>query len=162
VRAHAPEFDSFERLNKSVDWFLSIVEDVPEGVAQQFRAAVTGRAADVNGLDMNAFRQAIAHPLWATHMIRETGADINRELRPQTPDTPVAQLHRAISALEKSAMFILQLSDYAANDRGRRIINVDDWTLQYVDLPVDLAAYAQCLVDLVSSGAGSSSPAAPR
>jgi hypothetical protein len=152
-----------ETLSKSVDWFLSIVEDVPEGVAQQFRAAVTGRAADVNGLDMNAFRQAIAHPLWATHMIRETGADINRELRPQTPDTPVAQLHRAISALEKSAPFILQLSDYAAHNRGRRIIDGRDWTRRSIDLPGDLAAYAQCLVDdLVSSGAGSSSPAAPR
>jgi hypothetical protein len=152
-----------ETLNKSVDWFLSIVEEVPEGVAQQFRAAVTGRAADVSGPDMNAFRQAIAHPLWATHMIRETGADIKRELRPQTPDTPVAQLHRAISALEKSASFILQLSDYAAHNRGRRIIDVHDWTRRYIDLPVDLAAYAQCLVDdRVSSGAGSSPPAAPR
>ena len=98
-----------EKLNKSVDWFLSIVEEVPEGVAQQFRAAVTGRAADVNGPDMNAFRQAIAHPLWATHMMREAGADIKHELRPQTPDTPATQLHRAISALERSAPFIHQL-----------------------------------------------------
>jgi hypothetical protein len=95
-------------------------------------------------------------------MIRETSADIKRELCPQTPDTPVAQLHSAISALEKSAMFTLQLSDYAAKDRGRRIINVDDWTRRYVDLPADLADYAQCVVDLISSGAGSSSPAAPR
>ena len=136
------------------------MEEVPEDVAQQFRAAVTGRAAAVNGPDMNAFRQAIAHPLWATHMIRETGANIKHELRPQTPDTPVAQLHRAISALEKSASFILQLSDYAAQNRGRRIIDVHDWTRRYIDLPGDLAAYAQCLVDLVSSGAGSSSLAA--
>jgi hypothetical protein len=152
-----------ERLNSSVNWFLSIVEEVPEGVARQFRDAVTGRAAAVNGPDMNAFRQAIAHPLWATHMIKETGADIERELRPQTPDTPVAQLHRAISALEKSALFILQLSDYAAQNRGRRIIDGRDWTRRSIDLPGDLAAYAQCLVDdLVSPGAGSSSPAAPR
>jgi hypothetical protein len=152
-----------ETLNKSVDWFLSIVEDVPEGLARQFRDAVSGRAAAVNGPDMNAFRQTIAHPLWATHMIRETGTDIKRELRPQTPDTPVVQLHRAIAALEKSASFILQLSDYVAQNRGRRIIDVHDWTRRYIDLPADLAAYAQCLVDdLVSSGAGSSSPAAPR
>jgi hypothetical protein len=151
-----------EKLNKSVDWFLSIVEEVPEGVAQQFRAAVTGRAADVNGPDMNAFRQAIAHPLWATHMMREAGADIKRELRPQTPDIPAAQLHRAISALERSAPFIHQLSDYAAKDRGRRITNVNDWTRRSIDLPGNLADYAQCLVDLVSSGAGSSSPTAPR
>ena len=147
-----------ETLNENVDWFLSIVEEVPEGVARQFKAAVSGRVDDVNGPDMKAFRQAIAHPLWATHMIRESGADIKRELRPQTPDTPVAQLHRAISALEKSAMFILQLSDYAAKDPGRRIINVNDWTRRSTDLVVDVADYAQCLVDLIPSGAGSSPP----
>jgi hypothetical protein len=151
-----------ETLNESVDWFLSTVEELPEDIAQQFRAAVTGRAVTANGPDMKAFRQAIAHPLWATHMIRESGANIKRELRPQTPDIPVAQLHSAIAALEKSAMFIHQLSDYAAKDRGRRIINVNDWTRRSIDLPGDLADYAQCLVDLVSSGAGSSSPAAPR
>ena len=66
-------------------------------------------ATAVDGPEMNAFRQAITHPLWATHMLRETGADIERELRPQTPDTPIAQLHRAISALERSAPFIHQL-----------------------------------------------------
>ena len=143
-----------ERLNSSVNWFLSIVEEVPEGVARQFRDAVTGNATAVDGPDMNAFRQAITHPLWATHMLRETGADIERELRPQTPDTPIAQLQRAISALEKSAPFILQLRDYAAQNRGRRIIDMRDWTRRSIDLPGDLAAYAQCLVDdLASSGA---------
>ena len=151
-----------ETLNESVDWFLSTVEEVPEDIARQFRAAVTGRAAAANGPDMTAFRQAIAHPLWATHMLRESGANITRELRPQTPDTPVAQLHKAISALERSAPFIHQLSDYAARDRGRRITNVNDWTRRSIDLPGNLADYAQCLVDLVSSGAGSSSPVAPR
>jgi hypothetical protein len=151
-----------ETLNESVDWFLSTVEELPEDVAQQFRAAVTGRAVTVDGPDMQAFRQAIAHPLWATHMIRESGDSIKRELLYQTPDTPVTQLHRAILALEKSAMFILQLKDYAAKDRGRRIINVNDWTRRYIDLPNNLANYAQCLVDLVSSGAGSGSTAAPR
>jgi hypothetical protein len=151
-----------ETLNESVDWFLSTVEEVPEDVVQQFRAAVTGRAAAVNGPDMKAFREAIAHPLWATHMLRESGASIKHELRPQTPDTPVAQLHRTISALERSAPFIHQLSDYAAKDRGRRITNVNDWTRRSIDLPGNLADYAQCLVDLVSSGAGSSSPTTPR
>ena len=143
-----------ETLNESVDWFLSTVEEVPEDIARQFRAAVTGRAAAANGPDMTAFRQAIAHPLWATHMLRESGANITRELRPQTPDTPVAQLHKAISALEKSTPFILQLRDYAAQNRGRRIIDMRDWTRRSIDLPGDLAAYAQCLVnDLASSGA---------
>jgi hypothetical protein len=149
-----------EKLNQSVDWFLSTVEEVPEDIAQQFRAS--GRVAAANGPDMKAFSQAIAHPLWATHMIRESGASIKHELRPQTPDTPVAQLHRAILALERSATFIPQLKDYAAKDRGRRITNVNDWTRRSIDLPGNLADYAQCLVVLVSSGAGSSSPATPR
>ena len=151
-----------EKLNQSVDWFLSTVEEVPEDIAQQFRAAVSGRVAAANGPDMKVFRQAIAHPLWATHMIRENGDSIKRELLPQTPDTPVAQLHRAILALERSATFIPQLKDYAAKDRGRRITNVNDWTRRSIDLPGNFADYAQCLVDLVSSGAGSSSSATPR
>ena len=141
-----------ENLNESVDWFLSTAEEVPEDIAQQFRAAVSGRAVTVDGPDMKAFRQAIAHPLWATHMLKESGAIIKHELRPQTPDTPVAQLHKAISALERSAPFIHQLSDYAAKDRGRRLTNVNDWTRRSIDLPSNLADYAQCLVDLVSSG----------
>ena len=147
-----------EKLNESVDWFLSTVEEVPDDLAQQFRAAVSGRAVTVNGPDMKAFREAIAHPLWATHMLKESGAIIKHELLPLTPDTPVAQLHKAISALERSAPFIHQLSDYAAKDRGRRLTNVNDWTRRSIDLPSNLADYAQCLVDLVSSGAGSSSP----
>jgi hypothetical protein len=65
-----------EKLNESVDWFLSAVEEVPEDIAQQFRAAVSGRAVTVHGPDMKAFRQAIAHPLWATHMLKESGAII--------------------------------------------------------------------------------------
>jgi hypothetical protein len=52
-----------ENLNESVDWFLSTAEEVPEDIAQQFRAAVSGRAVTVDGPDMKAFRQAIAHPL---------------------------------------------------------------------------------------------------
>ena len=32
-----------ERLNSSVNWFLSVVEEVPEGVARQFRDAAIPR-----------------------------------------------------------------------------------------------------------------------
>ena len=107
------------------------------------------------------------------HQPHRAGTDLRRELvacllahgptfsRVGASGKPGA-VHRAILALEKSAMFILQLKDYAAKDRGRRIINVNDWTRRYIDLPNNLADYAQCLVDLVSSGAGSSSPATPR
>jgi hypothetical protein len=145
-----------EKLNNSVDWFLSIVEEVPEGIARQFRGL---SLADVNRRDEKALSQAIAHPLWAAHWIRESGADIKSVLSPR--NTPEANLHGAIWALKNSASFSVQLSDYAAQNRGR--INEQEWSLRYSLLPFDLADYAQCLVDLVSSGgAGSSSPAAPR
>jgi hypothetical protein len=49
-------------------------------------------------------------------------------------------------------MFILQLKDYAAKDRGRRIINVNDWTRRYIDLPNNLANYPPMLVDLFRQG----------
>jgi hypothetical protein len=144
-----------ERLNDSVDWFLSIVEEVPEGIARQFRA-VKPRG------DENAFRQSVTHPLWAAHRIREAGADIKRELRPRTPDTLEGNLGGAIRALKNSASFSVQLSDYAAQNRGRRIINEQEWTRRYSLLPLDLASYAQCLLtDLILSGAGSGPPAAP-
>jgi hypothetical protein len=147
-----------EKLDESVDWFLSIVEEVPEGIARQFRdAAVDWRR------DEKALNQAIAHPLWAAHVIREAGADIKRTLRP-THDTPVAHLKAAISALGQSASFRGYLSDYEARDRGRgrRIINVDDWIRRYHLLSFDLQGYARCLVDPVSLGPGFRSPTAPR
>jgi hypothetical protein len=59
-----------ESLNESVDWFLSIVEEVPEGIARQFGAA--------KGDDEKVFRQAIAHPLWRAHKVREAGDNIKR------------------------------------------------------------------------------------
>jgi hypothetical protein len=72
-----------EELDASIDWFLSIVEEVPEGIARQFRAAA--QRDEKFRRDEKAFSQAIAHPLWAAHRIREEGADIKRELRPRTP-----------------------------------------------------------------------------
>jgi hypothetical protein len=99
--------------------------------------------------------KASAHPLWAAHTIRESGAKIKRELRPRTPDTPEANLRGAIGALERGPLFSVQLSDYAQKDRGRRIIDVDDWLRRYTGLPIDLASYAQCLVGVVSLGAAS-------
>jgi hypothetical protein len=143
-----------EKLNESVDWFLSIVEEVPEGIARQFRAARPDEKA--------AFRRAMAHPLWRAHKIREAGTDIKRALRPWMHDTPEDRLRAAIVALQQSASFSVALSDYVDHDRGR-IINVQDWAFRYTVLPADLETYAHCLVaDLVSSGAGSGPPAAPR
>src|SRR6266487_5507176 len=74
-----------ERLNESVDWFLSIVEEVPEGIARQFRAMK-------NVSDWEVFRQAFAHPLWRAHKVRDPGADIKRALHPSLPDTPEGRL----------------------------------------------------------------------
>ena len=144
-----------EKLDERIDWFLSIVEEVPEGIARQFRA--------VNTINQKAFRQAIAHPLWSAHQIRERGAKIKRELRPRIDDRE-ARLQGAIEALEKSASFSVELSDYANQDQGRRILDKSDWASRYTTLPWEIALYVRCLVaDLVSSaGAGSGSPAAPR
>ena len=140
-----------EKLYESIDWFLSIVEEVPEGVARQFR-----------GLDLSderATRQAFAHPLWTAHTIREGGATIKRALGPQRPDTPENRLKWAITALGKSASFAVNLSDYADRNPGRRIVDLSDWSFRYFTLPHQISMYADCLVDaLVSSGRGSNLP----
>jgi hypothetical protein len=141
-----------ESLNESVDWFLSIVEEVPEGIARQFGAA----KAD----DEKVFRQAIAHPLWYAYKVREAGDNIKRALRPWMYDTPKDRLQAAIIALQYSAAFSVALNDYLDHDRGR-IIDAQNWSFRYTILPADLARYALCLVgDLASSRAGSNPPPA--
>jgi hypothetical protein len=146
------------KLDKAIDWFLSIVEEVPEGIARQFR--------DIDFSDERTARRAIAHPLWRAHEIREGGAEIKGKLRPSWPGGHTPQevrLKGAITALKASASFSVALSDYAGNDRGRRIIDVSDWTFQRVFLPLSIARYANCLVDdLVSSKVGSGPSTAPR
>jgi hypothetical protein len=123
-----------EKLIESVDWFLSIVEEVPEGIARQFRAARLP--------DEMAFRQAFAHPLWRAHKVRDTGADIKRALHPSLPDMPEDRLRVAIFALRRSASFSLALSDYLDHDRGR-IIDVQGWAYRYTVLPANLERYAR-------------------
>jgi hypothetical protein len=125
-----------ETLNESVDWFLFIVEEVPEGIARQFKAVKPND---------EAFRQAIRHPLWRAHKVREVGAGIKRELRPWTYDTPKDRLRAAIVALQQSASFSVALTDYLDHDRGR-IIDAQNWSFRYTVLPADLAMYALCLV----------------
>ncbi len=137
-----------EKLTESVDWFLSIVEEVPEGIARQFKAARPG--------EKEAYRQAFAHPLWRAHKIREHGADIKRELLHSAYDKPEDRLRAAIVALQQSASFSVALSDYVDHDHGR-IVSVQDWAFRYTVLPADIALYALCLVDRDSS-----SPATPR
>jgi hypothetical protein len=125
-----------ERLNESVDWFLSIVEEVSEGVAGQFKAV---KPSD------EAFRRAIRHPLWSAHKVREAGADVKRALRPRIYDTPKDRLQAAIVALQQSASFSVALNNYLDQDRGR-IIDAQNWSFRYTVLPADFAMYALCLV----------------
>jgi hypothetical protein len=140
-----------EKLYERIDWFLAIVEEVPEGIAGQFRRL------DLS--DERATRQAFAHPLWRAHTIREGGATIKHALGPQRPDTPESRLKRAIIALGNSASFAVNLSDYADRNPGRRIVDLSDWSFQYFALPHHISMYAHCLVDaLVSSGRGSGLP----
>ncbi|MGA8991026.1 MAG: hypothetical protein WB500_11725 [Rhodoplanes sp.] len=140
-----------EKLYERIDWFLSIVEEVPEGIAAQFRR--------LDLKDERATRQAFAHPLWAAHTIREGGATIKRALGPQRPDTPESRLKGAIIALRASASFAVNLSDYANRNPGRRIIDLSDWSFRYFAMPYQISMYADCLVDaLVSSGRGSGLP----
>jgi hypothetical protein len=116
-------------------------------MARQFRAVKTS--------DEQAYPQAITHPLWKAHKVREEGADIKRALPPWT-QTSEDRLRAAIFALQRSAWLSVTLSDYVDQDRGRargrRIINERDWSFRYTVLPADLEKYAQCLLnDLVLS-----------
>jgi hypothetical protein len=139
-----------QKLNEEVDWFLRIVEEVPEGIAQQFRAA--------RAYDEKVFPQATTHPLWYAYQVRRHGEDIKQSLRIWSYDMPQHRANAAIVALQKSAAFSVALSDYVDHDRQRRIINVQDWAYRYTVLPPHLALYAMCLVNLIPSGTN----AAPR
>ena len=113
-----------QRLNESIDWFLSIVEEVPEGVSRQFR--------DVDVRDEKAVRQAIAHSLWGAYRVR----------------------FKAASALTQSVYLVSELSDYADANLGGRIVDIGKWNFNYTVLPGLLEEFALCLVDdLVAGGA---------
>ena len=140
-----------EKLYGSIDWFLAIVEEVPEGIARQFR--------DLDLSNERATRQAFAHPLWTAHTIREGGASIKRSLGSPIPYTPEGRLKGAITALGKSASFAVNLSDYGNRNPGSRVVDLSDWSFRYFALPYQISMYADCLVDaLVSSGRGSGLP----
>jgi hypothetical protein len=94
-----------EQLTRNVDWFLSIVEDVPTGVAQQFRAVDTS--------DERAFRNALSHPLWHASKIRDKAADVKDSLAITLVQTPDWRIKRAIMALGYAASLTEELSSYA-------------------------------------------------
>jgi hypothetical protein len=129
---------SVDELTRDIDWFLSIVEEVPAGVAQQFEA--------VKITDERAFRNAISHPLWRANKIRNEAADIKRTLA-LTLTTPDWRIKRAIMALGSSASLVEELSEYADKNPGRRIVDVQQWSYNYTVLVGQLQAFALCLVD---------------
>jgi hypothetical protein len=63
---------SVRKLYQEIDGFLSIVEEVPEGVARQFR--------EVDTRNERAFRTAISHPLWQAHNVRDAADKIKKSL----------------------------------------------------------------------------------
>jgi hypothetical protein len=127
---------SVDQLTRDVDWFLSIVEDVPAGVAQQFLA--------VDITDERAFRNAISHPLWQANKIRN---DIKDSLAITLVQTPEWRIKRAIMALGSGAFLIDELNDYGDKNPGRRIVDVQQWAYNYTVLVGQLQRFALCLVD---------------
>jgi hypothetical protein len=136
-----------QRLNQSINWFLSLVEEVPEGVARQFR--------EVDVRDEKAVRQAIAHPLWGAYRVRYKVANLKSSLvHDKFRDNRELRVKRAISALTQSVYLVTELSDYGDANPGGRIVDLSQWTFNYTVLPGLLEEFALCLVDdLVSAGA---------
>ena len=130
---------SVGQLTSDIDWFLSIVEDVPAGVAQQFGA--------IDITDERAFRTAITHPLWQANTIRNKAADIKDSLALTLTQTPDWRIKRAIMALGTGASLVAELSEYADKNPGRRIVDVQQWALNYTILAAQLKRFALCLVD---------------
>jgi hypothetical protein len=137
-----------QRVHESIDWFLSIVEDVPEGVARQFRG--------VDIRDEQAVRRAIAHPLWAAYRVRFAAANLKTTLVfDKDRDNRQARVKRAISALTQSVYLVGELSDYADANLGGRIADIARWTHNYTVMPGLLEELALCLVDDLASGGAS-------
>lgn len=126
-------------MTDDIDWFLSIVEEVPAVAAQQFDA--------VRITDERAFRNAISHPLWQANKIRNQAADIKRTLALTLTQTPDWRIKRAIMALGSSAYLVEELSEYADKNPGRRIVDVQRWSYNYTVMIGRLQAFALCLVD---------------
>jgi hypothetical protein len=130
---------SVGQLTSDIDWFLSIVEEVPAGVAQQFKA--------VKITDQRAFRNAISHPLWGANKIRNEASNIKGSLAFTLTQTPDWRIKRAIEALGSGGSLINELSQYADNNPGRRIVDIQQWSYNYTVLAAQLEAFALCLVD---------------
>jgi len=124
---------SVRKLSADVDWFLSIVEEVPEHIAQQFR--------EVNRSDERALLNASAHPLWRAYNIRDTGAGIKSQLAYVPRNDYKLGIKAAIVAVQLSASLAVELSNYVDHDyrRGKRIVDVQQWAYRYTVLPPPLS-----------------------
>jgi hypothetical protein len=128
-------------LTAEVDWFLSIVEEVPEGIARQFR--------EIDPTDESALRSAFRHPLWLAQKIQEKGTEIKNQLAyvPGQRRSYKSNIKGMIVAVQVSAGLAVDLSDYATANKDRRIVDVSQWIFRYTVLPAHLALFAMCLVD---------------
>lgn len=128
---------SVDQLINDIDWFLSIVEEVPVGVAQQFRGFS----------DERALQNAISHPLWQANKIRKEAAALKETLANTLIRTPHRRIKWAIMALGRGARFKEELRDYADKNPAGRIIDDQKWFANYTGLVLQLEWFALCLVD---------------
>jgi crotonobetainyl-CoA:carnitine CoA-transferase CaiB-like acyl-CoA transferase len=131
------------KVNERLDWFLSIVEEVPEDVARQFDLATKHHLA---------WKEAIAHPQFRASQIRVGAADIKRVLGPPPQrDTRAWRARDAIAALAFGAELLGSLELYAVSNPGRRIVDTTKWSEEALELVETLHTYADCLVAELTS-----------
>jgi hypothetical protein len=128
---------SVDQVTNDIDWFLSVVEDVPASVARQFR----------DFSDERAVQNATSHPLWQANKIRNEAAALKETLANTLIRTPHRRIKWAIMALGRGARFKEELRGYADKNPGSRIIDEQKWFANYTGLVLQLEWFALCLVD---------------
>jgi hypothetical protein len=76
-----------------------------------------------------------------------TGDRFSRYIGATQSMTPDWRIKRAIMALGSGASLMDELSEYANKNTGRRIVDVQQWTINYMILVGQLKRFALCLVD---------------
>jgi hypothetical protein len=131
--------DYVHTLNNKIDWFLSIVEDVPGGVARQFR--------DVDILDERAVRSAFNHPLFLAHNVREAAAKLKDSLASAMRYSGPSRVKYAIWAVRDTGLLNEELNDYGKANSGRRIVDFRKWGFERATLLGEVTMFATCLAD---------------
>jgi hypothetical protein len=130
-----------QKVNKLLDWFLSIVDEVPEDIARQFK--------DAHALDDKAWQVIRAHPLWRAHEIRVGAAQIRSALGPR--DSRRSRARHSIASLAFSAELFSALELYAFVNPGQRIADTTKWSEEAYELVDALHTYADCIVAELAS-----------